>query len=395
VAGESGVPFFSMSGSEFVEMFVGLGAARVRDLFVQAKEKAPCIIFIDELDALGKARGFGVTGGHDEREQTLNQLLVEMDGFDPKVGVILMAATNRPEILDPALLRPGRFDRHVLVDRPDKIGREEILKVHLKKIKTVPDLNVETIAGMTPGMVGADLANLVNEAALLAVRRNKKEVGMPEFEEAVERIIAGLEKKNRLINLKEREIVAYHEMGHALVALALPGTDPVQKISIIPRGIAALGYTMQVPTEDRFLMKKTELLNKIASLLGGRAAEEIVFGDISTGAHNDLARATDIAKSMIKEYGMSNKLGQVYLAREKRPQFLDAGIRDTGDYSEATAETIDEEIKSVITTEYTRAKDILHHQKDVLHRGARLLLEKEKLESADLTSLLESDTSRP
>ena len=395
VAGESGVPFFSMSGSEFVEMFVGLGAARVRDLFVQAKEKAPCIIFIDELDALGKARGFGVTGGHDEREQTLNQLLVEMDGFDPKVGVILMAATNRPEILDPALLRPGRFDRHVLVDRPDKIGREEILKVHLKKIKTVPDLNVETIAGMTPGMVGADLANLVNEAALLAVRRNKKEVGMPEFEEAVERIIAGLEKKNRLINLKEREIVAYHEMGHALVALAIPGTDQVQKISIIPRGIAALGYTMQVPTEDRFLMKKTELLNKIASLLGGRAAEEIVFGDISTGAHNDLARATDIAKSMIKEYGMSNKLGQVYLAREKRPQFLDTGMRDTGDYSEATAETIDEEIKSVITTEYNRAKEILNHQKDVLHRGARLLLEKEKLESADLTSLLESDTSRP
>ena len=270
-------------------------------------------------------------GGHDEREQTLNQLLVEMDGFDPKVGVILMAATNRPEILDPALLRPGRFDRHVLVDRPDKVGREQILRVHLKKIKTVPDLDLEKLANMTPGMVGADLANLVNEAALLAVRRDKNEVGMPEFEEAVERIVAGLEKKNRLINASERETVAYHEMGHALVALSLPGTDPVQKISIIPRGIAALGYTMQVPTGDRFLMRKTELENKIASLLGGRAAEEIIFGDISTGAHNDLARATDIARSMIREYGMSEKLGQVYLAGDKQPLFLGTGTaRDRG-----------------------------------------------------------------
>ncbi|NTW06877.1 MAG: ATP-dependent zinc metalloprotease FtsH, partial [Syntrophaceae bacterium] len=297
VAGESGVPFFSISGSEFVEMFVGMGAARVRDLFDQAKKRAPCIIFIDELDALGKARGFGALGGHDEREQTLNQLLVEMDGFDTKVGVILMAATNRPEILDPALLRPGRFDRHVLVDRPDKVGRKEILLVHMKNIKVGPDVDLDLLSNMTPGMVGADLANLVNEAALLAVRRNKKEVGLAEFEEAVERIIAGLEKKNRLINPRERETVAYHEMGHAIVALSLPGTDPVQKISIIPRGISALGYTMQVPTEDRFLMTKTELLNKIASLLGGRAAEAIIFNDISTGAHNDLARATDIAKS--------------------------------------------------------------------------------------------------
>jgi cell division protease FtsH len=308
-------------------MFVGMGAARVRDLFEQAKNRAPCIIFIDELDALGKARGFGTLGGHDEREQTLNQLLVEMDGFDTKVGVILMAATNRPEILDPALLRPGRFDRHVLVDRPDKVGRKEILRVHMKKIKAAPEVDLDLLANMTPGMVGADLANLVNEAALLAVRRNKNEVGLPEFEEAVERIIAGLEKKNRLINQKERETVAYHEVGHAMVALSLPGTDPVQKISIIPRGISALGYTMQVPTEDRFLMTKTELLNKIASLLGGRAAEEIVFGDISTGAHNDLARATDIAKSMIREYGMSATLGQVYLSPEKRPQFIDVGKR--------------------------------------------------------------------
>jgi cell division protease FtsH len=395
VAGESGVPFFSLSGSEFVEMFVGLGAARVRDLFVQAKEKAPCIIFIDELDALGKARGFGAMGGHDEREQTLNQLLVEMDGFDPKVGVILMAATNRPEILDPALLRPGRFDRHVLVDRPDKVGREAILRVHLKKIKAVADLDVQKLAAMTPGMVGADLANIVNEAALLAVRRGKQEVAMPEFEEAVERIIAGLEKKNRLINVQEREIVAYHEMGHALVALSLPGTDPVQKISIIPRGIAALGYTMQVPTEDRFLMKKTELLNKVATLLGGRAAEEIVFGDISTGAHNDLARATDIAKSMIKEYGMSGQLGQVYLAREKRPQFLDVGLREGGDYSEATAQEIDREIQSLIAAEYSRAIEILKARKDILVRGAQILLEREKIEGAEIKALLEAPAMAP
>lgn len=388
VAGESGVPFFSLSGSEFVEMFVGLGAARVRDLFVQAKEKAPCIIFIDELDALGKARGFSGMGGHDEREQTLNQLLVEMDGFDPKAGVILMAATNRPEILDPALLRPGRFDRHVLVDRPDKVGREQILRVHMKKIKMVPDLNLETLANMTPGMVGADLANLVNEAALLAVRRGKQEVGMAEFEEAVERIVAGLEKKNRLINASERETVAYHEMGHALVALSLPGTDPVQKISIIPRGIAALGYTMQVPTEDRFLMRKTELENKVASLLGGRAAEEIIFGDISTGAHNDLARATDIMRSMIREYGMSQTLGQVYLAGSKQPLFLGSGPREAGDYSEATAEIIDREIRESIRREYERALAILREKKEILIRGARLLLEKEKLDGEEIRSLL-------
>jgi cell division protease FtsH len=388
VAGESGVPFFSISGSEFVEMFVGMGAARVRDLFVQAKEKAPCIIFIDELDALGKARGFGAMGGHDEREQTLNQLLVEMDGFDPKVGVILMAATNRPEILDPALLRAGRFDRHVLVDRPDKKGREDILKVHLKKIKTAPDLDVERLAAMTPGMVGADLANLVNEAALLAVRRDRKDVSMAEFSEAVERIVGGLEKKNRLINPKERETVAYHEMGHALVALSLPGTDPVHKISIIPRGIAALGYTMQVPTEDRFLMTRTELLNKIATFLGGRAAEEIVFGDISTGAHNDLSRATEIAKSMIKEYGMSEGLGQVYLSPERRSLYLDPGAREGGDYSDETARTIDREIKGIIDAQYMRARDILQEKKDFLVRGATLLLEKEKLDGEEIKALL-------
>jgi len=389
VAGESGVPFFSLSGSEFVEMFVGLGAARVRDLFVQAKQKAPCIIFIDELDALGKARGFSGMGGHDEREQTLNQLLVEMDGFDPNAGVILMAATNRPEILDPALLRPGRFDRHVLVDRPDRVGRVEILKVHLRNIKVDPDLDVEKIADMTPGMVGADLANLVNEAALLAVRRGRKIVALPEFEEAVERVIAGLEKKNRLINRKEREIVAHHEVGHALVALSLPGTDPVHKISIIPRGIAALGYTMQVPTEDRFLMSRTELLNRIATLLGGRAAEEIVFGDISTGAHNDLARATDIARSMIKEYGMSPRLGQVYFAEEKQSRFLTGGFMDKKEYSEATAEIIDSEVQKIVSGEYEKALAVLKDAREVLTAGALLLLEKEKIEGSELKAILD------
>jgi cell division protease FtsH len=389
VAGESHVPFFSMSGSEFVEMFVGLGAARVRDLFVQAKQKAPCIIFIDELDALGKARGFGTMGGHDEREQTLNQLLVEMDGFDPKVGVILMAATNRPEILDPALLRPGRFDRHILVDRPDKKGREEILKVHLKNIKIPKNLDVERLAAMTPGMVGADLANLVNEAALLAVRRKKKKVSMSEFEEAVERIIGGLEKKNRLINAKEREIVAYHELGHAIVALSTPGADPVQKISIIPRGIAALGYTMQVPTEDRFLMRRTELYGKIATLLGGRASEELILGDISTGAHNDLAKATDIARSMVKEYGMSDKVGQVYFARERKALFLDTGPQSSTEYSESTAELIDQEVRSIIGEQYAKAQEILRDKKEVLLKGAGLLLEKEKIDGEELKALME------
>jgi len=388
VAGESGVPFFSMSGSEFVEMFVGLGAARVRDLFEQAKKKAPCIIFIDELDALGKARGFGMAGGHDEREQTLNQLLVEMDGFDPNIGVILLAATNRPEILDPALLRPGRFDRNILVDRPDKAGREAILNVHLKEIHVDPKVDVAVLAGMTPGMVGADLANLVNEAALLAVRRNKSAVGMSELEEAVERVVAGLEKKNRLINPKERKIVAYHEMGHAIVAASLPGTDPVQKISIIPRGIAALGYTMQTPTEDRFLMSKTELQNRIATLLGGRAAEAIIFEDISTGAHNDLARATDIARSMVKEYGMSSKVGHVYFAREKNNQFLNVPQQGASEYSQATAKLIDEEVKAIINQQYENAKEILTQAQQVLDKGAKMLLENEKIEGKELQELM-------
>ena len=387
VAGESKVPFFSLSGSEFVEMFVGLGAARVRDLFKQAKENAPCIVFVDELDALGKARGAATMGGHDEREQTLNQLLVELDGFDPNMGVILMAATNRPEILDPALLRPGRFDRQILVDRPDKIGRRDILKVHLKKISVEQDLDVDTLAAMTSGMSGADLANLVNEAALLSVRRNKSVVGMEEFAEAVERVVAGLEKKNRLINPKEKEIVAYHELGHAIVAMALPETDPVQKISIVPRGIAALGYTMQVPTEDRFLMRRTELLNRIATLLGGRAAEAIIFDDISTGAHNDLSRATDIARSMVKEYGMSRNLGQVYFAHDKKGQYLLPTQERGGDYSEMTAHLIDKEIRQIIDEQYERALQILNANSETLNQTAAALLQSETIEGEELRAL--------
>lgn len=388
VAGESKVPFFSMSGSEFVEMFVGLGAARVRDLFVQAKEKAPCIIFIDELDALGKARGAGMVGGHDEREQTLNQLLVEMDGFDPRVGVILMAATNRPEILDPALLRPGRFDRQILVDRPDKKGREAILRVHLKGVSAADDVDVEKIAAMTPGMVGADLANLINEATLLAARHHKDRVSMTDFTEAVERLVAGLEKKNRLINPQEKEIVAYHELGHAIVALSLPGTDPVHKITIIPRGIAALGYTLQVPTEDRFLMRKTELLNKIATLLGGRAAEEMIYGDISTGAHNDLSRATDIARSMVREYGMSSRLGQVYFARAQRLQFLTAFTEAPAEYSDATAELIDSEIQEIISGQYDIAIATLKQQEDLLRKAVQVLLDKETIDGDELKRMM-------
>jgi cell division protease FtsH len=389
VAGEAGVPFFSISGSEFVEMFVGVGAARVRDLFEQAKLKAPCIIFIDELDALGKARGMGPMA-HEEREQTLNQLLVEMDGFDPRIGVILMAATNRPEILDPALLRAGRFDRHVLVDRPDKVGRLAILRVHARQVALAGDADLETIAGMTPGFSGADLANIVNEAALLAVRRGKDQVGLSELQEAVERVIAGLEKKNRVLNKMEKERVAYHETGHALVALSLPGADQVQKISIIPRGIAALGYTLQLPTEDRFLMTKSELENKVAVLLGGRIAEELVFGEASTGAQNDLVKATDIAKSMVKAYGMSEKLGTITLERERQPQFVQIqAAQEKGDYSEETAREIDCEVRRIIDEQYERVKQLLGEKKAALQEGATLLLEREVITGSDLKTIMD------
>lgn len=388
VAGEGRVPFFSLSGSEFVEMFVGMGAARVRDLFRQAKEKAPAIIFIDELDALGKARGHSAIGGHDEREQTLNQILVELDGFDPNIGIILMAATNRPEILDPALLRPGRFDRQILVDRPDKKGREEILRIYIDKVATDETVDIELIAAMTSGMVGADLANLVNEAALLAVRRSKESIGMSEIKEAVERVVAGLEKRNRLITPEEKQIVAYHELGHAITAMALEGTDPVQKISIIPRGIAALGYTMQAPTEERFLMRRTELLNRITSLLGGRAAEQIVFDDVSTGAQNDLMRATEIARSMVESYGMSERLGQVHLAPKNQNSYLDS-LQGGGipNHSHKTAERIDAEIRRIIDEQFQQAVNILRQNRPMLDEYAEHLLKREVMEGAEIDKL--------
>ena len=388
VAGEANVPFFSISGSDFVEMFVGVGAARVRDLFAQAQNHAPCIIFIDELDALGKARGVNPMGRHDEQEQTLNQLLAEMDGFDPNTGVIIMAATNRPEILDPALLRPGRFDRHVVVDRPDINGREEILKIHARNVKLSPDVDLKVIASRTPGFVGADLANIVNEAALLAARKNKESVEMADIEEAIDRVVAGLEKKGRLMSKKEKEIVAFHESGHAIVASFLPNADPVRRISIIPRGISALGYTLQLPTEDRYLMTKTELQDRLAVLLGGRVAEEIVFGEISTGAHNDLQRATDIATSMVKAFGMSEKLGYVTFEKEKQPLFLPSSLFPTREYSEDTAKQIDEEVKKIVDETYLRVKEILTAKKDKMEELARLLLEKEVVEEADLKRIL-------
>ncbi len=387
VAGEANVPFFSISGSDFVEMFVGVGAARVRDLFGQAQQRAPCIIFIDELDALGKARGVNPLGRHDEQEQTLNQLLAEMDGFDPNTGVIIMAATNRPEILDPALLRPGRFDRHILVDRPDIVGREEILKVHIQGVKLAKEVDLKVIAARTPGFVGADLANIVNEAALLAARKNKDQVEMDDFEEAIDRVVAGLEKKRKVMSKKEKEIVAYHESGHALVASALPNADPVHRISIIPRGISALGYTLQLPTEDRYLMTKSELLDRLAVLLGGRIAEEITLGEISTGAHNDLQRATDIATSMVKEYGMS-KLGYVTFEKEKRPLFIQSPFPSSKDYSEETAKEIDEEVKRIIEETYARSKEILLQNKGKLKQLADLLLEKEVVDEQDLKKIL-------
>jgi cell division protease FtsH len=389
VAGEAGVPFFSISGSDFVEMFVGVGAARVRDLFAQAKAQAPCIIFIDELDALGKARGINPMGGHDEREQTLNQLLVEMDGFDTNSGVIIMAATNRPEILDPALLRPGRFDRHVAIDRPDVRGREAILKIHSRGVTLAEEVDLAKVAALTPGFAGADLANLVNEAALLAARQNKRSVGMIEFQDAIDRIIGGLEKKNRMMNEKEKKTVAYHESGHALVAMSVPTADPVNKVTIIPRGIAALGYTQQLPTEDRYLMTKEELLDRLSVLLGGRVAEEIIFGDISTGAQNDLQRATDIARSMVAEYGMSEKLGLVTYTRDKRPLFLEGGMASPSrEYSDETARAIDAEVSRLMKEAHDRVRKILNDEREHLELLAQTLLTKETVLGDEVKAIL-------
>ena len=389
VAGEAGVPFLSLSGSEFVEMFVGVGAARVRDLFEQAEKMAPSIVFIDELDALGKARGFNVMGGHDEREQTLNQLLVQMDGFNTNKGVIIMAATNRPEILDPALLRPGRFDRHVAIDRPDIKGRLAILMVHTKSVKLGSDVNLESVAGRTPGFAGADLANLVNEAALRAAKRNADAVTMEDFEQALDRIVAGLERKNRVMNPMEKEIVAYHEAGHALIAENRANADKVAKISIIPRGIAALGYTQQQPTEDRYLMRKAELLDRLDVLLGGRVAEELVFGDISTGAQNDLQRATDMARHMVTHYGMSEAIGLATHEAPRTPTFLGAPqLPEPRAYSERTAETIDAEVSRLLKEAKSRVAGTLAAKRTQLEALAKLLLAKEVVDRAALDALL-------
>jgi cell division protease FtsH len=388
VAGEAKVPFFSLSGSEFVEMFVGVGAARVRDLFAQAEAKAPCIVFIDELDALGKVRVQSPVGSHEEREQTLNQLLAEMDGFDSRKAVIIMGATNRAEVLDPALLRPGRFDRQVLVDKPDINGREAVLRIHTRHVKVAPEVDLRVIAGRTAGFAGADLANLVNEAALLAARKDKTAVDMRDFDEAIDRLIAGLEKK-RVMNARERQIVAYHESGHAIVASVLPGLDPVHKISIVQRGFGALGYTMQLPLEDRYLMTRTDLRHQLAVLLGGRTAEEIALGEISTGAQNDLQRATDIARAMVTEWGMSEAMGAVNYAGEKRSRFLEIGLpQERGMYAESTAEQIDAEVKRIMTDAHESARRILTDHRGNLESVTQRLLEKEVMEGEELRKLL-------
>ncbi len=396
VAGEAGVPFFSINGSEFVEMFVGVGAARVRDLFEQARKQAPAIIFIDEIDALGKARGAYGVGGHDEKEQTLNQLLAELDGFDSTSGLVLLGATNRPEILDPALLRAGRFDRQILVDRPDKAGRVQILRVHLKKIRLGDDINVDQIAALTPGFSGADLANLVNEAAILATRKKHDAVMLEDFTGAIERMIAGLEKKNRLINPKEREIVAYHEMGHALVSLSLPGTETVHKVSIIPRGIGSLGYTINRPTEDRYLMTREELENKMAVLLGGRAAESLQFNEVTTGAADDLVRATEIARSMVTRYGMSRKLGQIAYETTRNVFLAQAGEiqQENRNYSDETARDIDDEVRRLLNQAFERAVSILKEKFGALKTGAKALLEQETLTEDEVVAIFEGKSFR-
>ena len=388
VAGEAHVPFFSMSGSEFVEMFVGVGAARIRDLFQQAEAKAPCIVFIDELDALGKARVQSALGSHEEREQTLNQLLAEMDGFDSRKGVIIMGATNRPEVLDPALLRPGRFDRQILVDKPDVKGREAILRIHTKTVKMAPDVDLRVIAARTAGFAGADLANLVNEAALLAARTDKTAVDTRDFESAIDRLIAGLEKK-RVMSTKERKIVAYHESGHAIVATVLPGLDPVHKISIVQRGFGALGYTMQLPLEDRYLMTRSDLLSQLAVLLGGRTAEEIALGEISTGAQNDLQRATDIARAMVTEFGMSDALGAINYEGQKRARFLDIPLpQERGLYGEETAQKIDAEITRILTEAHNTARQILLGHRADLETVTTRLLDVEVMEGDELRKLM-------
>jgi cell division protease FtsH len=387
VAGEAGVPFFSINGSEFVEMFVGVGAARVRDLFEQARAKAPAIIFIDELDAMGRARGAFAYGGHDEKEQTLNQLLVELDGFDSRTGLVLIAATNRPEILDPALLRAGRFDRQVLVDRPDKAGRIDIVNIYLKGHRLGPDVDPEQIAALTPGFTGADLANLVNEAALIATRHRANQITMNDFTNAVERIVAGLEKRKRVLNAQERQVVAYHEMAHALTAMSLPGVDRVHKVSIIPRGIGALGYTIQRPTEDRFLMTREELDNKMAVLLGGRAAEWIVFGHLSTGAADDLAKVTDMARDMVMRFGMDKELGPVSYESPRSPFLINSPSPEGWQerrYSDETAHAIDQAVQHIVQTSFDRTVTILKDRRDLLERGAKMLLEKETLDDTEL-----------
>ncbi|MBR2207633.1 MAG: ATP-dependent zinc metalloprotease FtsH [Synergistaceae bacterium] len=397
-AGEADVPFFSTSGSEFVEMLVGVGAARVRDLFEQAKKYQPCIIFIDELDAVGRHRGAGLGGGHDEREQTLNQILVELDGFDDNGSTILIAATNRPDILDPALLRPGRFDRHIVVDKPDVRGREEVLNVHMKDKEFANDVDVRVLARRTPGLVGADLANLINEGALLAARKNHEKITMEDLEEGIERVMAGPERKSRLINDHEKKIIAYHETGHAIVAKILPGADPVHKISIIPRGHAALGYTLQLPEEDRFLMSKSDLMNRISILLSGRVSEEIVFNDVTSGAANDLDRATEIARQMVTQLGMSEALGLVKLGKKREEIFLGRDISEDRNYSEEIAFAIDKEVKAIIDECYERAKEILTEHRDLLDKIASVLLDREILDAEEFDKLVnenkKSETER-
>lgn len=393
VAGEAKVPFFSISGSDFVELFIGVGASRVRDLFEQAKKVSKtsgkgCIVFIDEIDAVGRQRFAGIGGGHDEREQTLNQLLVEMDGFQSEEGIILIAATNRPDVLDPALLRPGRFDRHIVVDAPDIKGREAILKVHSRKVKLAKEVSLEVIAKQTSGFSGADLANLCNEAALLAARKNKDEVGLEELQEAIERVVAGPQRKSRVISKKEKEIIAYHECGHSLLSLYLPGVDPLHKVSIIPRGVGALGYTLQLPTQDRYIHSCSELMDRLCVILGGRAAEEIMLGEITTGAHNDLEVATNMARKMVTEMGMSEKIGHIALGRKNGPVFLGRDLIEHKDYSEDMAKLVDSEVKRIIEENYNRAKKILSEHKDKLKEVASLLLDKEVLDAEQVKEIL-------